>query len=331
MDLLLILTYTALCVAIFKIFKIPLTKWTVPTAVLGGVVIIGALMLLMNYNHPFTPLARQVFITTPIVPSVKGTVTEVLATPNQMMKKGDVLFRIDDTRYRQSVDEKQALVATATAERVRTQGDFERYKAGYAKGGAFTKADLDTKEQLYLAAEANLKAAKADLQQAEYDLSETVVRAPTDGYVSQLALRPGMMAVPLPLRPVMVFINRKDSMFVGAFNQKSLLRIRGGFDAEVMMEAIPGRVFKARVREVTPNIGEGQVQAQGALYTTAQFNQRGRAFVTVELLEDISEYQLPDGANAEIAVYSDSFTHVSVIRKILLRMKSWQNYLFFEH
>ncbi|MEH6533574.1 MAG: hypothetical protein V7735_19825 [Photobacterium frigidiphilum] len=34
MDLLLILTYTALCIAVFKIFKIPLNKWTVPTAVL---------------------------------------------------------------------------------------------------------------------------------------------------------------------------------------------------------------------------------------------------------------------------------------------------------
>ena len=36
MDLLLILTYGALCIAVFKIFKIPLNKWTVPTAALGG-------------------------------------------------------------------------------------------------------------------------------------------------------------------------------------------------------------------------------------------------------------------------------------------------------
>ena len=52
MDLLLILTYTALCIAVFKIFNIPLNKWTVPTAGLGGVVLIGTLILLMNYNHP---------------------------------------------------------------------------------------------------------------------------------------------------------------------------------------------------------------------------------------------------------------------------------------
>ncbi len=54
MDLLLILTYTALCVAIFKIFRIPLNKWTVPTAALGGVILIGTLIMLMNYNHPYS-------------------------------------------------------------------------------------------------------------------------------------------------------------------------------------------------------------------------------------------------------------------------------------
>ncbi len=62
MDLLLILTYTAICVGIFKIFKIPLNKWTVPTAVLGGVFIIGALIVLMNYNHPYSELARNYYV-----------------------------------------------------------------------------------------------------------------------------------------------------------------------------------------------------------------------------------------------------------------------------
>ena len=68
MDLLLILTYTAICVGIFKIFKIPLNKWTVPTAVLGGVFIIGALIVLMNYNHPYSELARNYYVSTPSFP-----------------------------------------------------------------------------------------------------------------------------------------------------------------------------------------------------------------------------------------------------------------------
>ncbi|ADN77516.1 secretion protein HlyD family protein [Ferrimonas balearica DSM 9799] len=331
MDLLLILTYAALCVGIFKVFNIPLNKWTVPTAVLGGVVLIGTLLLLMNYNHPFTPLARQVYVATPIVPTVRGIVVEVPVQPNQPLSKGDVLFRIDDARFRDEVDRYLAELTAAESERDRTLAAFKRYEEGFKRGGAFTELELDNRRQLYLTAEAQVQRTKALLDKAQVDLTETVVRAPQDGYVTQVALRPGMMAVPLPLRPVMVFINEEDDRFVGAFNQKSLLRLQSGYEAEVIFEAIPGRVFKAQVAQVLPNIAEGQIQASGTLLSSDLLVRRGRAFVEVQLLDDISELGLPDGAHAEIAVYSDKFSHVSIIRRVLLRMKSWQNYLFLEH
>lgn len=88
MDLLLILTYAAFCVAIFKIFNIPLNKWSVPTAVLGGVVLIGTLIFTMNYNHPYSELSRQYFVTTPIVPSVSGRVVDVPIKEGAMLKQG---------------------------------------------------------------------------------------------------------------------------------------------------------------------------------------------------------------------------------------------------
>ena len=72
MELLLVLTYTAICIVIFKVFKIPLNKWSVPTAVLGGIILIGTLIVVMNYNHPFSEISRQYFVTTPIVPNVTG-------------------------------------------------------------------------------------------------------------------------------------------------------------------------------------------------------------------------------------------------------------------
>ena len=95
MDLLLILTYTAICVVIFKVFKIPLNKWTVPTAILGGIVLIGSLIFLMNYNHPYSEVSRSYFVSTPIVPAVSGMVVEVPVQGNRIMEKGEVLFRID--------------------------------------------------------------------------------------------------------------------------------------------------------------------------------------------------------------------------------------------
>ena len=44
---------------------------------------------------------------------------------------------------------------------------------------------------------------QAELSDAQYDLDQTVMRAPGPGYVTQMALRPGMYVIPAPLRPVM--------------------------------------------------------------------------------------------------------------------------------
>ncbi|MGF1764653.1 HlyD family secretion protein [Aliivibrio kagoshimensis] len=376
MDLLLILTYTALCVAVFKIFKIPLNKWTVPTAMLGGVVLIGTLILLMNYNHPFTQLGGQVYVTTPIVPSVKGKVIEVAVTPNQLLKKGDVLFKIDPLPFEAEVIRKQANLAAASkdtlkldtsykaaqantekakADKDKAYREFKRYEKGFNKG-AFTAQDLDTRKQAYKAAQAQYESMqavekseyldltseiggentdvarlRAELAYAQFNLDETVVRAPTDGYVTQMALRPGMMAVPLPLRPVMTFVHTEEDFYVGAFRQNSLQRLHSGFEAEFLFRAIPGKVFKGEVVEVIPAIGEGQIQATGSLLNSNQFRTNGRALVKLVISDDLSEYHLPQGSNVEISVYSDSFTHVSIMRKVLIRMKSWQNYLYLDH
>lgn len=59
MDLLIVLTYVAFAWAIFKIFRIPVNQWTLATAALGGVFIVAGLILLMNYNHPYTFTAQK--------------------------------------------------------------------------------------------------------------------------------------------------------------------------------------------------------------------------------------------------------------------------------
>jgi multidrug resistance efflux pump len=77
MEIFLVLIYASLCVAIFKIFRIPVTQWSLSTAVLGGIVGLSLLFITMNYNHPFTENARIYFSVTPILPGVRGRVVEV--------------------------------------------------------------------------------------------------------------------------------------------------------------------------------------------------------------------------------------------------------------
>ena len=379
MDLLLILTYTAFCVAIFKIFKIPLTKWTVPTAVLGGIALIGTLLVLMNYNHPYTKFAREYFVSIPINPAVRGLVVEVTVKPNVPVKKGDILFKIDPTPFAAIVKEKQAELADAKqavpqleaawessiarstqaeANRDRTKSAYERYDEGRRKGGKnspFSEIELDNKRQLYLAAEASYKSALADeigyrlafesnidgvntdvaviqaeLDVAVFNLEQTEVKAPVDGMVTQMALRAGVMAVPIPLRPAMTFIPDEDRYFAGAFWQNSLLRLKAGDDAEIILDAMPGVVHKGKVVKVLPAMAEGEIQFGGSLRSSNDLFTRGRALVLIELDDDTLRTSLPAGVAGQAAIYTEHFTHVSIIRKVLLRMQGWLNYLFAE-
>lgn len=316
MDLLLILTYSSICVVIFKVFKIPLNKWTLPTAVLGGVLLIGTLIFLMNYNHPYSEIGREYVVTTPIVPAVNGTVVSVSARPNVEMKQGEVLFQIDPVPFQSRVDSLTAQLdlAKTDAERARKLLVSNNISQRDAEA-AFTR-------------EANLE---GQLEAAQFDLDQATVRAPTDGYVTQMTLRPGMRAVSLPLRPVMVFVNKESLYFVGWFRQNSLLRLQVGDEAEVAYDGIPGKVFSGKVVTVMPALAEGQVQASGTLVSPVSAPYPGRVGVRIEITDPRFEAyrdRVPGGAYAQAAVYSKHFRHVAIMRKVLLRMSAWMNYLF---
>ena len=375
MELLLILTYAAICFAIFKIFRIPVNKWTLPTAVLGGIFMIGIIMLVMNYNHPYTKSARIYFATTPIMPNVKGRVIDVPVEANAPLKEGDVLFRIDPTPYQYVVDQKKALLAEA-------ENNVKQLKAAYDQALAnvekikvqLTLAEDNYDRQLYLfekkviaqaqldIATRNVDAARqalaeseaaatsaklgyefeisgvnttvarlqAELGEAQFDLDQTTVVAPGPGYVTQMALRPGMYVVPAPLRPVMVFVHKDDQELAAGFQQNSLQRVRAGDEAEVAFDAIPGRVFKGKVRSVIDAIAVGQLQATGSLQDLGASDPGGRAVALIDLTDDTSGYNIPGGSAAQVAVYTPYAHHVALIRKILLRMRSWENFVFME-
>ena len=378
MDLLIVLTYVACAWSIFKIFKIPANKWTVPTAALGGIFIVCGLILLMNYNHPYTFKAQKAVISIPVVPQVTGVVTEVTDKKNTLIKKGEVLFKLNPGRYQARVDrlkadivtaqhkeqvlvaqldEMQANTQRAKATRDKLAKDYQRYAQGsQAKVNPFSERDIDAARQNYLAQDALVKGSvaeqtqiqsqldsmvngeqsqvaslRAQLAEAKYNLEQTIVRAPSNGYVTQVLIRPGTYAAALPLRPVMVFIPEQKRQIVAQFRQNSLLRLKPGDEAEVVFNALPGQVFSGKLTSILPVVPGGSYQAQGALQSLTVVPGTDGVLATIELAPNADVDALPDGIYAHVAVYSDHFAHVSVMRKVLLRMTSWMHYLYLDH
>ncbi len=284
MELLLILTYLSICYVVFKLFRIPVNQWSLATAALGGIIGIALLLLIMNYNHPFTKNARIYFSVTPVLPTVRGRIIEVPVKENAPLKEGDVLFRIDPKPFEYVVEQKKAALAEAeqnvrqlkasldqaaaateqaNAQFTLAQQNYDRQAELFQKR-VIAQAALDTftrnletarqslvgakaeEERARLAFSSNIEGVnttvarlRAELADAQWDLNQTVTRAPGPGFVTQVALRPGVYVVPAPLQPVMVFVNTddRDQVLGAAFQQNSLQRVRAGDEAEVAFDA----------------------------------------------------------------------------------------------
>jgi multidrug resistance efflux pump len=377
MEILLIAIYVALCMAVFKIFRIPINQWSLSTAALVGIFGISLLILAMAYNHPFTTNARIYYVVTPMFPTVKGRVIEVPVESNTPLREGDILFRLDPKPYQYVVDQKKASLAEAeqkvtqlkqaldkavavaqkaNAEFLLGQENYDRQNVLFQKGDIAKAAldkytrDLDASKQALAAAKAEeesartaytsnvegvntlIARARAELADAEFDLDQTTVHAAGPGFVTQVSLRPGMYVVPMPIRPAMLFINtgNRDQKLAAAFQQNSLQRVRAGDPAEVAFDAVPGRVFKAKVRSVIDAIAAGQLENSLTLVDPETRAAAGRALAVIDVDDEMRKYQIPLGSKAMVAIYTEHLHDLSLLRKILLRMKSWQNYVFLE-
>jgi hypothetical protein len=126
----------------------------------------------------------------------------------------------------------------------------------------------------------------------------------------------------------MVFAPQEKSVLIAAFEQNSAQRIEKDAEAEVILPAVPGRIFKARVVSVVPAIAQGQLQPTGTLIDPDSIKGDGKILVQIKFEDDLSAYQIVPGSSGGVAIYSHHMHHLAVMRKVLMRMKSWMNFVF---
>lgn len=292
----------------FKIVPFNLFWKVSPLLVL--VMLTVGLFIPMGWGAPSGPLlvGRH---SVQIVPDVAGEVVEVPVQPNTPLKAGDVLFRIDPTIYRAQVD---ALSSQLKFAELR-HGQMTQLQRGDA-GRAF---DVQQRE-------AEVDQLKAQLDGAKWNLEKTVVRAPADGYVTNLALRKGARVSSLPLAPVMAFIDTSDTIIAMEIAQINARYIEAGQPVEVTFKFFPGRIFSGRVETFLQAVATGQVQPSGLAVTPKAVT--SAPFVVRIKLDDAGFAKgLPAGTTGNAAIYTDHVTAAHVIRKVMLRMTAITNYV----
>ncbi|HEX3439947.1 MAG TPA: efflux RND transporter periplasmic adaptor subunit [Pseudolabrys sp.] len=246
-----------------------------------------------------------------IVPDVAGEVTEVPVTPNTPLKAGHVLFRIDPVPYASQLD---ALQAQLRFEQLRLSQMTQLQTAG-------TGRSFDVEQR-----QADVDKLKAQVENAKWTLDKTVVRAPADGYVTNVALRKGARVANLPLTPVMAFIDTSETIVGVEVPQINARYIAPGQPVEVTFKFMPGKVYSGKVEAVLQALATGQTQTSGLAVTPKEIEATPFA-VRVKLDDADFARRLPAGSTGTAAIFTDRIKAAHVIRKVLLRQIAIVNYI----
>lgn len=308
MIVVLLIAYLAI-LALFVWFKIvPFNLfWKVsPVIVLLGLLI--GLFIPMGWGAPSGP-AVVMRNSVQIVPSVSGEVIDVPVQANVPVKAGDVLFRIDPVTYASQVHAIEAQLKFAQL-RLTQFSELQRRDAGRGFDVQQHEAQAD---QLH-----------AQLDGAKWNLDKTTVKAPADGFVTNLTLRKGARVT--AQAPVMAFIDTSDTLFVAEIPQIYARYIKEGQPAEITFKPLPGRIFGARVETILQAISTGQAPTTGLAATPAQV-QSAPFLVRLRLDDKDVGPGLPAGSTGVVAIFTDHVKASHVIRKVLLRQTAILNYV----
>ncbi len=216
------------------------------TLLVAALAIIAA-WLVWNYytQSPWTRdgkvRAEQVSIT----PQVSGSILQLNVRDNQLVKAGDVLFRIDDTPYRIAALNAEAQLAKAKAEMAKAQAEqtkaaSDARRRRHLSPEAISAEDLESVNTALNSATTTLAAAKAvvgvaqaSLEHAQWQLDQTAVKSPVDGWVTNLTTRVGDYAS--AGHPVFALVDSNSFYVIGYFEETKLRHIRAGDPAQIVL------------------------------------------------------------------------------------------------
>lgn len=197
-------------------------------------VAVSAFIALKAWNQsertPWTRDGRVGVDVVQIAPEVSGTVSAVPVVDNQYVRRGDILYEIDSERLRLAVSLAEAdveakrqdmIVRRATARRHSQLKDVVSQEAVQQSGGAAAVAI------------AAYQAAVATLDLAKLNLARSTVRAPVDGYVTNLRLRPGDYATAGVTK--VAILDAASFWITGYFEETKIGQIRVGDPARIML------------------------------------------------------------------------------------------------
>lgn len=175
-------------------------------------------------NSPWTRDARVRANVVNVAPDVAGPIIDIKVKDNQHVAIGDVLFVVDQARYRLALSQAQASLDAAKSVAEQRQDEFQRRERLSA-----TSISIEALNQARSAAaeaEANYAQAEASLEVAKLNMARTTVHSPVNGHVTNLLVEPGDYA--MQGRAVLAIVDEDSFYVAGYFEETKLPLIKIG-------------------------------------------------------------------------------------------------------
>ncbi len=286
---------------------------TLKILVSGTIILIATGIVLYKYWYYLTnPWTRDGQVHAQVIqisPRISGPIVNLPVVDNQLVRTGDVLFEIDPRTFKAAVKQ-----AGADLEQYKVKAKDAKEEADRARNirkrdrGAMSQQQLDRKVNDQSAAEAAVVSAEAQLEQAQLDLEFTRVKAPVDGYVTNLNLRVGSQAV--ANQPALALIDINSYWIHGYFREDRIQGVTPGDRAIVTLMSYPDQPLEGQV----DSLGWGIAQEDGSTgynllpninATFEWIRLAQRVPVRIHLIDPPQHILLRVGTTASVIVMSD--------------------------
>ncbi|MFM2481840.1 efflux RND transporter periplasmic adaptor subunit [Celerinatantimonas sp. YJH-8] len=232
-----------------------LTKFynIVITLLIVVVAIVLARILWLHYmNDPWTRDAKVRANVINIAPDVSGFVSDLSVKDNQLVKKGDLLFRIDQSRYRIALNRAQHEVDMRKTDVALREDEARRRQD--ANHLVVSREDTNQADSAYKVAQAQYQQALDHLDSAKLDLQRTEIRAPADGYITNLNLHVGDYV--RTAQPALALIDEHSFWIYGYFEETKIHLVKAGEKANITL--MNGSKFVGHVSSIARGIYDSE-------------------------------------------------------------------------
>lgn len=314
------------------------TRWTIvgvgAVVIVGGIIAISATRGDAATSVRIEPVQRRNLVAkvtasgwirphskVDVQSDIMGRVVELDVQEGDRVKQGQLLMRIDPAQYQAGVVRAQAAVSEALASEAQSRANQIQAKATLDRDQKIMATnssllspkelqDAETavkvNEALEQAASYRVAQAKASLQQAQDQLSKTVIRAPIDGVVTRLNIHKGEMAIIGTMNnPGSLLLTISDMAVMEAVvevDETDVPQIKMGDSASISIDAFPRQHFTGVVTEV----GHSAIRSPEEEAKSLQSSQAGGQAVDFEVVVRVNHP--PPGLRPDLSATADIVT-----------------------